>query len=252
MGTTTPSGPSPRRGSGVPIRTTGEDDKQTDMSTTKEAREGVYGALRDMVGGELTMPDPAMDASGCMLASMELGVRSVSWDMVKTDEGSDEDLQAGGATDDNLGGDKAAAEDANMSAAGVTVLEMVDAEDANRSGAGVSVHEMVDADDANNLFAAGVTIHYMVDADDANLYGGRDSKTPEEGRCSESPDEGGCSKAPGVERCSKTLDMRRCLEKPAQLGDSKKSVIGARVFIRGVCVCRGVGLHGHVVYQWRC
>ena len=64
--------------------------------------------------------------------------------------------------------------------------------------------------------------------------GGRDSKTPEEGRCSESPDEGGCSKAPGVKRCSKTLDMRRCLEKPAQLGDSKKPVIGARVFIRGV------------------
>jgi hypothetical protein len=31
------------------------------------------------------MPYPAMDASGCMLASMELGVRSVSWDMVKTE-----------------------------------------------------------------------------------------------------------------------------------------------------------------------
>ena len=55
------------------------------VTTTKEAREGIYGALRDMVGGELTMPDPAMDASGCMLASMELGVRSVSWDMVKAE-----------------------------------------------------------------------------------------------------------------------------------------------------------------------
>ena len=63
------------------------------MATTKEAREVIYAILRDSVGGELTMPDPAMDASGCMLASMELGVRSVSWEMLKTELGKDENFR---------------------------------------------------------------------------------------------------------------------------------------------------------------
>ena len=37
------------------------------------------------MSGEFTLPDPSMDESECMLASMELGVKSVSWSMVKNE-----------------------------------------------------------------------------------------------------------------------------------------------------------------------
>ena len=32
--------------------------------------------------GKFTLPDPIMDVSECLLASMQLGVKSVSWAMV--------------------------------------------------------------------------------------------------------------------------------------------------------------------------
>ena len=54
-----------------------------DDMTTKKAREGILGAIRATMSGEFTMPDPHLDVSDVMMASMELGVRSVSWDMVK-------------------------------------------------------------------------------------------------------------------------------------------------------------------------
>ena len=65
------------------------------MDEVSSAWEGVFGTVRMTMGAESTMPDPAMDVSGCMLASMELGVRSVSWDMVKSelvDDGEFRDL----------------------------------------------------------------------------------------------------------------------------------------------------------------
>ena len=37
------------------------------------------------MSGEFTLPDPSMYVSECLLASMELGVKSVSWTMVKTE-----------------------------------------------------------------------------------------------------------------------------------------------------------------------
>ena len=43
--------------------------------------------------GEFTMPDPALDVSECMLASMELGVRSVSWAVVKEEWSSDRNFR---------------------------------------------------------------------------------------------------------------------------------------------------------------
>ena len=58
--------------------------------TTRDAREGILGAIRATMCGEFTMPDPALDVSECMLASMELGVRSVSWAMVKEELSSDQ------------------------------------------------------------------------------------------------------------------------------------------------------------------
>ena len=50
--------------------------------STKDAREGILGMIRATMSGKFTMPDPAMDVSECLLASMELGVKSVSWAMV--------------------------------------------------------------------------------------------------------------------------------------------------------------------------
>jgi hypothetical protein len=43
--------------------------------TTKDAREGILGAIRATMSGEFTLPDPDMDVSECLLASMELGVK---------------------------------------------------------------------------------------------------------------------------------------------------------------------------------
>ena len=52
-------------------------------STTKDAREGILGAIRGTMSGEFTLPNPNMDVSECLLAFMELGVKSVSWTMFK-------------------------------------------------------------------------------------------------------------------------------------------------------------------------
>ena len=68
------------------------DELGCDM-TTRDAREGILGAIRATMCGELTMPDPALDVSECMLASMELGVRSVSWAMVKDELYSDQEFR---------------------------------------------------------------------------------------------------------------------------------------------------------------
>ena len=46
--------------------------------TTKEAQEGVLVAIRTVMSADHTMPDPELDVSGCLLASMELGIKSVS------------------------------------------------------------------------------------------------------------------------------------------------------------------------------
>ena len=63
------------------------------VMTTKDAREGILGAIRATMSGEITMPDPAFDVSECMLASMELGVKSVSWAMVKGELSKDQDFR---------------------------------------------------------------------------------------------------------------------------------------------------------------
>ena len=41
------------------------------------------------MSGEFTLADPSMDVSECLLASMELGVKSVSWAMVKNELSGD-------------------------------------------------------------------------------------------------------------------------------------------------------------------
>ena len=61
--------------------------------TTKDAREGILGAIRATMCVDLTMPDPALDVSEYMLASMELGVKSVSWDMVKEEMSRDQEFK---------------------------------------------------------------------------------------------------------------------------------------------------------------
>ena len=40
-----------------------------------------------------TMPDPELDVSGCLLASMEFEIKLVSWDMVKNDLTKDREFQ---------------------------------------------------------------------------------------------------------------------------------------------------------------
>ena len=51
--------------------------------STKEAREGILGMIRASMSGEFTLPDPNLDVLECLLASIELGVKSVSCLMVK-------------------------------------------------------------------------------------------------------------------------------------------------------------------------
>ena len=45
----------------------------------------VLGSIRSVLSSEHTLLDPALDASGTLLASMELGVKSVSWNMVRSE-----------------------------------------------------------------------------------------------------------------------------------------------------------------------
>ena len=63
------------------------------VMTTKDAREGILGAIRAAMCVDLTMPDPALDVSEYMLASMELGVKSVSWGMVKEEMSRDQEFK---------------------------------------------------------------------------------------------------------------------------------------------------------------
>ena len=65
---------------------------EDDMSS-KEAREGILGAIRTVMGGEHTFPDPSMDVTGCMVASLEMGVKSVSWTMVNMELGKDTEFK---------------------------------------------------------------------------------------------------------------------------------------------------------------
>ena len=66
---------------------------EEDDMTTREAREGILGAIRVVMGGEHTYPDPCMDVSGCMVASMEMGVKSVSWTMVRRELDKDAEFR---------------------------------------------------------------------------------------------------------------------------------------------------------------
>ena len=51
--------------------------------TANDAKEGVLDAVRAGMSPEQTMPDPDLEVLGRLLASMELRIKSVSWDMVK-------------------------------------------------------------------------------------------------------------------------------------------------------------------------
>ena len=49
--------------------------------------------MRTVISSELTMPDLELDVSGFLLASMELGIKSVSWKMVKIELSKDREFQ---------------------------------------------------------------------------------------------------------------------------------------------------------------
>ena len=51
--------------------------------TCKEARLNMLAALRTVVERKYSAPDPELDVSDVVIASMELGIRSVSWEVVK-------------------------------------------------------------------------------------------------------------------------------------------------------------------------
>ena len=51
----------------------------------KEARVAKLATLREIMDQAFTAPDPELDASGEILASMEMGIRSITWDMVKAE-----------------------------------------------------------------------------------------------------------------------------------------------------------------------
>ena len=44
------------------------------------AEEGKLAAIRTVMSADHNMLDPELDVSGCLLASMKLGIKSVSWD----------------------------------------------------------------------------------------------------------------------------------------------------------------------------
>ena len=51
--------------------------------TCKEARLNILASLRTVLDKKYIAPDPELDVSDVVIASMELGIRSVSWEMVK-------------------------------------------------------------------------------------------------------------------------------------------------------------------------
>jgi hypothetical protein len=69
-----------------------EGDEQDEQSC-KEARHGILSAMRGVMSREHTTPDPSMDVSGELLASMELGVKSITWEMVKNEVNKDPNCQ---------------------------------------------------------------------------------------------------------------------------------------------------------------
>jgi hypothetical protein len=50
-------------------------------------------AIRMVMGANLTLPAPELDVSGCMLDSMELGIKSVSCDMDKAELHKDQNFK---------------------------------------------------------------------------------------------------------------------------------------------------------------
>ena len=50
-------------------------------------------AIRTVMSADHTMLDPELDVSGCLLASKELGIKSVSWDMAKKELTKDREFQ---------------------------------------------------------------------------------------------------------------------------------------------------------------
>ena len=59
------------------------------LLSTKDAREWILGMIRASISGEFTITDAGMDVSECLLASMEFGVKCVSWAMVKNELSGD-------------------------------------------------------------------------------------------------------------------------------------------------------------------
>ena len=55
----------------------------------KEVRGAMMAAIRTTLSNEATMPDPGFDVGGEMVASMEQGVRSITWEMVKNEVSTD-------------------------------------------------------------------------------------------------------------------------------------------------------------------
>ena len=61
------------------------DEDGEEVMSCKEARVAMLATLREIMDQAFTAPDPELDASGEILASMEMGIRSITWDMVKVE-----------------------------------------------------------------------------------------------------------------------------------------------------------------------
>ena len=62
-------------------------DQEVEVTTCKEARLNMLAALRTGIDNKYSAPDPELDVSDAVLASMELGIWSVSWEMLKKELG---------------------------------------------------------------------------------------------------------------------------------------------------------------------
>ena len=73
---------------------------QTDLSpvlseeTCKEVRGMVLAIIRETADRSLTRPDPELDCEEYLLASLESGVRSITWERVKKELLTDTDFQS--------------------------------------------------------------------------------------------------------------------------------------------------------------
>ena len=72
-------------------RHTAEPDAGT-AESCKEVRQSVLASIREVSDVSISTPDPELHLEECLLAAVHCGVRSITWDLVKKELGTDDDF----------------------------------------------------------------------------------------------------------------------------------------------------------------